>query len=279
MHLLSSAFPFPADALCNYSLRLLLVMSSDSNAAAGSSADLVPPQLLRLEPYESPILRERMPAVVFPLSASDRTLVRSMCHSIQPASLALAGAPWPSAVGMAANQWGQRKRIFLFAPTGNVATEEDGKLRVIFNPEYEVLSASEANATTTPGAATGAAQPQPQQPQSDEMWEGCFSVPMARGLVRRPLCIRARWQDASGAAHQTDLCGWPARVWQHENEHLNGRLYDADTPGHSCCVQKRTFASQEEADEFGRFVAKERAQKRAAEEAAAAAAKAKPSSV
>jgi peptide deformylase len=273
--LLSSAFPFPADALCNYSLRLRLVMSSDSNAAAGSSADLVPPQLLRLVPYESPILRERMPAVSFPLSAADRALVRSMCHSIQPASLALAGAPWPSAVGMAANQWGQRKRIFLYAPSGNVTAEDEGKLQVIFNPEYEVLSNSEANTANGPGAP----QPQQQQqPQSDEMWEGCFSVPMARGLVRRPLCIRARWQDASGASHQTDLCGWPARVWQHENDHLNGRLYDADTPGHSCCVQKRSFTSQEEADEFGRFVAKERAEKKAAEEAVAAA-KAKPSSV
>jgi len=255
-------------------------MSSVSTAAADGAADVAPPQLLRLEPYESPILRERMPAVVFPLSASDHALVRSMSHSIQPASLALAGAPWPSAVGMAANQWGQRKRIFLYAPTGNVAAEEEGKLRVIFNPEYEVLSASEANAATAPGAAAGAQQPQQQPPpQSDEMWEGCFSVPMARGLVRRPLCIRARWQDASGAAQQTDLCGWPARVWQHENDHLNGRLYDADTLGHSCCVQKRTFASQEEADEFGRFVAKERAEKKAAEEAAAAAAKVKPSSV
>jgi len=205
------------------------------------------PALLRLVPYESAILRQRVPDVSFPLSLFDGAVIRAMKYSIQPSSLARAGAPWPAAVGMAANQWGLRTRAFMYAPSGDTANQ----LQVILNPEYEILHSKGPAAGAEQSVASAALV------EASEMWEGCFSVPMARGRVRRPLHIRASWQDEAGAPHVAELHGWEARVWQHENDHLNGRLYDDAQAGR--CVEKRTFTTLQEADEFKRELDVERA--------------------
>ena len=35
----------------------------------------------------------------------------------------------------------------------------------------------------------------------------------------------ARWQDEDGKQHEEHLHGWPARIFQHETDHLSGELY------------------------------------------------------
>ena len=37
--------------------------------------------------------------------------------------------------------------------------------------------------------------------------------------------IIARWQDEDGERHEERLHGWPARIFQHETDHLSGELY------------------------------------------------------
>ena len=55
--------------------------------------------------------------------------------------------------------------------------------------------------------------------------EGCFSVPLYRGDVIRPLKIRLAALDVEGKNIQINASGLLARVIQHEIDHLNGILF------------------------------------------------------
>ncbi len=55
--------------------------------------------------------------------------------------------------------------------------------------------------------------------------EGCLSIPGVREKVTRPDTIRMTYQDETGAEFDEEFDGWPARVLQHEVDHLNGILF------------------------------------------------------
>ena len=59
----------------------------------------------------------------------------------------------------------------------------------------------------------------------EEDWEGCLSVPDIRGLVTRPDEIRIRALDRHGRELSLTASGFPARVIQHETDHLDGILF------------------------------------------------------
>lgn len=56
-------------------------------------------------------------------------------------------------------------------------------------------------------------------------WEGCLSVPGLRGYVKRPQHVRVGYLDAAGSSATVELKGFLATVFQHEFDHLDGRLY------------------------------------------------------
>jgi peptide deformylase len=56
-------------------------------------------------------------------------------------------------------------------------------------------------------------------------WEGCLSVPGLRGFVERPQHVRVRALDREGNPLDLELKGFLATVFQHEFDHLDGRLY------------------------------------------------------
>jgi peptide deformylase len=58
-----------------------------------------------------------------------------------------------------------------------------------------------------------------------EGWEGCLSIPDIRGKVRRPESIRLRALDRQGRRFELVASGLPARVIQHEGDHLDGVLF------------------------------------------------------
>jgi peptide deformylase len=58
-----------------------------------------------------------------------------------------------------------------------------------------------------------------------EDWEGCLSLPKLRGRVTRPDRIQVRALDRRGNRMEFDLTGYPARVAQHEVDHLDGVLF------------------------------------------------------
>ena len=56
-------------------------------------------------------------------------------------------------------------------------------------------------------------------------WEGCLSIPDIRGLVPRASRIHVKAYDRKGRAIELDAEGLPARVIQHETDHLDGVLF------------------------------------------------------
>ena len=59
----------------------------------------------------------------------------------------------------------------------------------------------------------------------EEDWEGCLSVPDIRGRVPRATDIRIRALDRHGKTISMTANGFPARVIQHETDHLDGVLF------------------------------------------------------
>ncbi|OGL72990.1 peptide deformylase [Candidatus Uhrbacteria bacterium RIFCSPHIGHO2_12_FULL_60_25] len=97
-------------------------------------------------------------------------------------------------VGLAAPQIGRMERI--------IAVQEREKVVIYLNPEI-VKSSSTM--------------------QTGE--EGCLSVPGKFGMVERHKRIRVRAVDRHGREVEFDASGFPAVVFQHEIDHLNGVLF------------------------------------------------------
>jgi peptide deformylase len=88
----------------------------------------------------------------------------------------------------------------------------------------------------------------PNGPTTEEGWEGCLSIPDIRGMVPRHLDVTVQALDRTGKSVERRLRGFPARVAQHETDHLDGILFfDRMTS-----LQTLTFM-----EEFSRFWAKE----------------------
>src|SRR5260370_1028489 len=58
-----------------------------------------------------------------------------------------------------------------------------------------------------------------------EEWEGCLSIPDVRGRVPRAREIWVRALDRSGGRLELRAHDFPARVIQHETDHLDGVLF------------------------------------------------------
>lgn len=66
------------------------------------------------------------------------------------------------------------------------------------------------------------------EPVGDELAafpEGCLSVPGYAAVVARARRVRLTGHDERGAPLDEVLTGWPARIVQHETDHLAGTLY------------------------------------------------------
>jgi peptide deformylase len=97
-------------------------------------------------------------------------------------------------VGLAAPQIGIKERI--------IAVQEKEKIGVYANPE--ILKRSPAT-------------------QIGE--EGCLSVPGVFGTVERAKRITVRAIDRHGRTVEMELSGFPAVIFQHEIDHLDGVLF------------------------------------------------------
>jgi peptide deformylase len=56
-------------------------------------------------------------------------------------------------------------------------------------------------------------------------YEGCLSVEGLTAVVARHHRVHLAAQDRAGQSYDLELTGWPARIAQHETDHLNGVLY------------------------------------------------------
>jgi peptide deformylase len=80
-----------------------------------------------------------------------------------------------------------------------------------------------------------------------EDWEGCLSIPDIRGRVPRARDIRVRAFDRRGDRIELRAQDFPARVIQHETDHLDGVLF---------FDRMRSLESLTFLDEYARFWAK-----------------------
>ncbi len=56
-------------------------------------------------------------------------------------------------------------------------------------------------------------------------YEGCLSVTGLTAVVSRYRRVQLSAQDRNGRGYELELSGWPARIAQHETDHVNGVLY------------------------------------------------------
>ena len=81
-----------------------------------------------------------------------------------------------------------------------------------------------------------------------EDWEGCLSIPDIRGRVPRARTITVTATDRNGGKVEFTSRDFPARVIQHESDHLDGVLF---------FDRMRSFESLTFLDEYARYWAKE----------------------
>lgn len=103
--------------------------------------------------------------------------------------------------GLAAPQVFSSRRVFLAAILPRASEEEPPGVETFINPR--IVAQSEETA---------------------DGWEGCLSFPELLVKVPRALAVRVQYANAAGQLMQADVRDFPARVIQHEFDHLNGIL-------------------------------------------------------
>lgn len=99
------------------------------------------------------------------------------------------------AIGLAANQLGVLKRVLV------VELDEETGLFEMINPELIKHSGKSIDV------------------------EGCLSFPEVYGTVERYEEVTIRYVDREGYEMEVDATGYLARAFQHEMEHLDGKIF------------------------------------------------------
>ena len=170
-----------------------------------------------------PVLRARAREVEVERIGSPemRTLVKKMIATMREAP----------GVGLAAPQIGVPRRIIVLedraALFGNLFDGErrerervEVPIRTIFNPVLSTIGEDRAT-----------------------FFEGCLSVSGFVALVERSAEVEVTGLDEHAEPIRWRVRGWPARILQHEVDHLDGMLY-IDR------MISRSFATAEQASEF-----------------------------
>jgi peptide deformylase len=124
-------------------------------------------------------------------------------------------------VGLAAPQIHEGLRIFVAALDAGDDDEEPSEPIALINPEITVVGSDVV-----------------------EDWEGCLSIPDIRGRVPRARAIKVRAFDRTGARIELSAHDFPARVIQHETDHLDGVLF---------FDRMKSLASMTFLDEYSRY--------------------------
>lgn len=107
-------------------------------------------------------------------------------------------ATFPTLVGLAAPQIGISKRAVIIGMNA-VGGGEQPELKEFINPEIIESSA-----------------------EQEEGREGCFSTGRVCGIVERAKKVKVRAYNRHGELFEHEFEGFPARVAQHEIDHLDG---------------------------------------------------------
>lgn len=157
----------------------------------------IPQQPLKQVPPSSPVLNLKARAV--PIGAIQSTEVQHLIDELFAFAYGNQGdAKLPTLVGLAAPQLGVSKRIIIIGLNATGAGEQP-QLQELINPVI-----SNASAATEQGR------------------EGCYSTGRVCGIVERAQQVKLSGYDRNGIKRSYTLTGFPARVAQHEVDHLGG---------------------------------------------------------
>ena len=123
-------------------------------------------------------------------------------------------------VGLAAPQVHEGLRLFV-ASLDSERGEEPSEPVALINPEVSPIGT-----------------------EMRDDWEGCLSIPDIRGRVPRAREIKIRAFDRKGARIELSAHDFPARVIQHETDHLDGVLF---------FDRMRTFETLTFLEEYARY--------------------------
>ena len=107
-------------------------------------------------------------------------------------------------VGIAAPQVYVSKRVIIVASRANLRYPDAPDMPAVVMVNPEILEKSD---NTILGE------------------EGCLSVPNERGQVQRAQSIKVLYHTLTGEVMESTFEGFPARIVQHEIDHLNGILF------------------------------------------------------
>ena len=136
--------------------------------------------------HPHPFLREPTVEVKFPLTKESNNIIDNMIKNMYEAN----------GIGLAANQLGYVQRIFVM----DVSNKRD-KPQVFINPVIEKRA---------------------KEKLTEE--EGCLSCPKQLIQVRRPIYVSLKWFCRHEKQQYKTFYYLPARVVQHEMDHLNNKL-------------------------------------------------------
>ena len=190
-----------------YYFRVVRTVKPEPAGGRRPLAEVIDIDNLQIVLYPDPILRK----VCQPVGRFDDELRRLTTRMLE---LMHQGR----GVGLAAPQVGVPWRLLVCNPTG-----EPGDDLVCVNPEL-----------TDPAGA-------------EEREEGCLSLPGVAVPVRRGTSVRIRACAAAGNVFQRDGTDLAARVWQHETDHLDGRLI-IDYMSEASKIANRRVLKQLQAD-------------------------------
>lgn len=107
-------------------------------------------------------------------------------------------------MGIAAPQVGISERIFIMCsrPNSRYPYAPEMKPTVVISPEITWFSS-----------------------ETEKDWEGCLSVPGVRALVPRHTSIKVKFLSQLGDVIETEYSGFLARIFQHEFDHLEGKVF------------------------------------------------------
>lgn len=116
-------------------------------------------------------------------------------------------------VGLAAPQIGVPLRLAVIEDPAGVRPGTSGEalrarertpqpFRVLVNPRYQAVGERVA-----------------------AFYEGCLSMPGWQAVTARHHTVRLTGQDETGQELDEEVQGWPARIVQHETDHVDGTLY------------------------------------------------------
>ena len=129
------------------------------------------------------------------ISEETKVLLEDMWDSLEEAG----------GIGLAAPQIGVSKKlavIKLSEESDRYPDMETSEAYVIFNPIINVIDR-----------------------ELQGFWEGCLSVPGLRGYVERPRKVKIDFLDENAKERTIEVEDFLATVFQHELDHLIGKLY------------------------------------------------------